>query len=188
MSAGPISSVRGGFGTILIDPPWSFRNKAGRMAPENLGARGYQTQSDAWILGLPVRERAARRSHLYLWTTDAHLHLALHCVEEWGFDFVQGLIWGKRTNRQGLHRMAGGNYFRHVHEYVLFATRRQAPAARHDLISRFDAVNEGHSKKPGAIHAICEAMSPGPRLEMFARRRVAGWTCWGDQLDRRDKR
>lgn len=180
-AAGPVPSIRGGFGTILIDPPWSFKNKCGRLAPENI-AGGYQTMSDRDILALPVRDRAARRSHIYLWVTDGHLHLGLHCLEAWDFEFIQTLTWGKRTSRSGGHRMGGGNYFRHVHETVLFGVRGQAPAARHDLISRFDAVNEGHSKKPTAIHAVAEAMSPGARLEMFARRRRAGWVCWGDQL------
>jgi N6-adenosine-specific RNA methylase IME4 len=181
---GPVPHVAGGFGTILIDPAWSFRNKCGRLAPENVEG-GYETMSDSAILALPVRERAARRSHIYLFVTDAHLHLGLHCLEAWDFVFIQTLVWGKRTAKNGVHRVGGGNYFRHVHENLLFGVRGQAPAARHDLISRFDAVNQGHSVKPQAIHAIAEAMSPGPRLEMFARRHHSGWTCWGDQLPRR---
>lgn len=184
MSAGPIPRVRGGFGTAIIDPAWSFRNKAGRMAPENL-AGGYETMEDRAILALPVKDRMARRSHLYLWTTDAHLHLALHCIEAWRFEFVQTLVWGKRSTRNGRHRVGGGNFFRHVHELCLFAVRGQAPAARHDLLSRFDAVNEGHSRKPPSIHGIAQMMSPGPYLELFARRHRPGWSCWGDQLPRR---
>lgn len=176
--------VPGGFGTLLIDPAWSFRNEAGSFAPGNI-ARPYHGMTDQDILALPVKSRAARRSHLYLWVTDSHLHLGLHCVEAWGFEFVQTLIWGKRTARNGVHRVAGGNFFRHVHETVLFGVRGQAPAAQHDLLSRFDAVNEGHSTKPPAIHVIAEQMSPGPRLEMFARRHRVGWRCWGDQLPRR---
>jgi N6-adenosine-specific RNA methylase IME4 len=39
-----------------------------------------------------------------------------------------------------------------------------------------------HSAKPEALQDLAERLSPGPRLELFARRRRAGWTCWGDQL------
>jgi N6-adenosine-specific RNA methylase IME4 len=182
VSAGPVPSVRGGFGTIIVDPPRSFSDQGSRMATERAVGAGYRGMADEEILALPVDDRAAKNAHLYCWTTDAHLHLALHCIEAWRFRFLQTLVWGKRTSRSGGHRYGGGHYFRHVHELLLFAVRGQAPAARHDLISRFDAVNEGHSRKPGALHAIAEQMGPGPRLEMFARRRVAGWTTWGDQL------
>jgi N6-adenosine-specific RNA methylase IME4 len=179
-----IPSVRGGFGTIIIDSPWLYDDQGSRMATERAVGAGYRGMPDSAILALPVGQRAARDAHLYCWATDAHLHLALHCVERWGFRFVQGIIWGKRTSRAGAHRIAGGHYFRHVHEYVLFAVRGQAPAARHDLISRFDAVNAGHSRKPDALHAVAEEMSPGPhRLEIFARRRIAGWVTWGDQIE-----
>lgn len=184
----PIPAVRGGFGTILVDPPWFFDDQGSqRLSTEHAAGAGYVGMPDGAILALPVNERAARSAHLYVWSTDIHLHLALHCIERWRFRFLQGLIWGKRTARNWRPRVGGGHYFRHVHEYVLFAVRGQAPAARHDLLSRFDAVNEGHSTKPPAIHAIAEAMSPGPRLEMFARRHRAGWTCWGDQLPARGR-
>ena len=37
-----------------------------------------------------------------------------------------------------------------------------------------------HSTKPDRIRAIVEQVSPGPRLELFARRTTPGWTVLGD--------
>jgi N6-adenosine-specific RNA methylase IME4 len=36
-----------------------------------------------------------------------------------------------------------------------------------------------HSKKPPQSYRDIEALSPAPRLELFARRPRKGWDCWG---------
>jgi hypothetical protein len=41
-----------------------------------------------------------------------------------------------------------------------------------------------HSAKPDEARQLVEAVSYGPRVELFARRQVAGWTCWGNELTR----
>jgi N6-adenosine-specific RNA methylase IME4 len=38
-----------------------------------------------------------------------------------------------------------------------------------------------HSAKPEGFYLMTEGVSPGPRLDMFARRTRMGWDCWGDQ-------
>jgi N6-adenosine-specific RNA methylase IME4 len=38
-----------------------------------------------------------------------------------------------------------------------------------------------HSAKPDRLYEIAERISPGPRIELFARRRRAGWEAWGNQ-------
>jgi len=37
---GLLGEVSGKFGTILIDPPWRFSNRTGKMAPEHKTFRG----------------------------------------------------------------------------------------------------------------------------------------------------
>jgi hypothetical protein len=39
-----------------------------------------------------------------------------------------------------------------------------------------------HSRKPDAIHERIERLVAGPYLELFARRVVPGWTCWGNEI------
>ena len=40
-----------------------------------------------------------------------------------------------------------------------------------------------HSAKPEAFQDMVEAVSPGPRLELFARRARPGWTVWGNEVE-----
>jgi N6-adenosine-specific RNA methylase IME4 len=38
-----------------------------------------------------------------------------------------------------------------------------------------------HSEKPADFFALAERLSPGPRLELFARQARPGWDGWGDE-------
>jgi hypothetical protein len=40
-----------------------------------------------------------------------------------------------------------------------------------------------HSHKPEEQYALIERVSPGPYLELFARRRQPGWDAWGNEID-----
>ena len=42
-----------------------------------------------------------------------------------------------------------------------------------------------HSEKPEVFYRIVERMSPGPYLELFARRERPGWRTLGDAIDGR---
>jgi N6-adenosine-specific RNA methylase IME4 len=39
-----------------------------------------------------------------------------------------------------------------------------------------------HSEKPIDTHQRIERLYPGEYLELFARRPVEGWWCWGNEL------
>ena len=40
-----------------------------------------------------------------------------------------------------------------------------------------------HSKKPEQFQDLVETVSPGPYLELFARRKRLGWAAWGNEVD-----
>lgn len=61
------------FGTLLVDPPWQFQNKTGKIAPENRRLARYPTMSLQEIMELPLSEIAADPAHLYLWCPNALL-------------------------------------------------------------------------------------------------------------------
>jgi N6-adenosine-specific RNA methylase IME4 len=61
----------GRYGTILIDPPWRFQNRTGKVAPEHRRLRRYETLSFEEIAALPVEEYAMPKSHLYMWCPNA---------------------------------------------------------------------------------------------------------------------
>jgi N6-adenosine-specific RNA methylase IME4 len=42
-------------------------------------------------------------------------------------------------------------------------------------------MGKAHSRKPDAFIDMVEQASPGPYVEMFARRARFGWDYWGDE-------
>ena len=161
----------GGFATILVDPPWPLQS----------GEKHYRTMSLARIKALPVGRLAARDAHLWLWTTNALLPKAYEVAEAWGFTVRSPLTWVKF--RLGL----GGRYqLRNATEQLLFCTRGRAPLGSRSQPTWFNAPVQEHSRKPAEQFAIIERVSPGPYLELFARRRPESnqpWAVWGDQVE-----
>jgi N6-adenosine-specific RNA methylase IME4 len=169
---------------MLVDPPWQFANRTGKMAPEHKRLARYPTLSLTEILTLPVARLAEPQSHLYLWVPNALLYEGLQVLQAWGFRYKTNLVWYKVRQDGGPDRRGVGFYFRNVTELVLFgvrgACRTLAPGRRQPniIVSR----KREHSRKPDELYSIIEQCSPGPYLELFARQPRCGWTQWGDAL------
>lgn len=128
------------------------------------------------IHALRISELAAPESHLYVWTTNAFLEATYPLVRGWGFRVSQVLVWAKPPRGLGM-----GGAFTNTTEFVMFAWRgRLAPKRRMDT-SWFNWPRSEHSRKPEAFLDIVEQVSPGPYLELFARRNRLGWDTWGNQ-------
>jgi len=159
------------FGTIYADPPWQYRNQRSNGAAAN----HYSTLPLDAIAAFPVGKLAADSSHLHLWTTNAFLFDAHEVLRAWGFEYRSCFVWVKPD-------LGVGNYWRVSHEYLLLGVRGNAPFARHDQRSWAEFKRTRHSEKPDEIRRLVEAVSPAPRLELFARRLHLGWTCWGNEI------
>jgi N6-adenosine-specific RNA methylase IME4 len=136
--------------------------------------------SVAAIAALPVGDMAEDDAHLYLWTTNAYLEAAYGVARAWGFKPSQMLVWAKAPRGLGL-----GGAFTSTTEFILFARRGSLrPLTRTDTSwwgwKRPEAAKV-HSAKPDGALDIIEQVSPGPYLELFARRARFGWDYWGDQ-------
>lgn len=163
------------FATILIDPPWDFREEGdddvyGRTRPT------YAQMSDAQIAALPVADLADVDCHLYLWITNRSLLTGKgwRLCEGWGFRPVTLLTWCKPS-------IGVGNYFRNNTEHLVFAVKGSQPLKRQDVGTWFEAPRGslGHSSKPDHAYTLIESCSPGPYLELFARAARDGWAVWG---------
>jgi N6-adenosine-specific RNA methylase IME4 len=181
----------GGYSVIVADPPWRFQQKLRCPLP-------YATMTDAELGAFAVdvlRPAAARDAHLWLWSTDAHLQLALRMVEAAAFRFVSTVVWIKITARSKVTlvhedlwggkpspvpQIGVGNYLRHAHELCLFAVRGSAVPDDHATSTVIFAQRREHSRKPDELLEIAERLAPpGPRVELFARRARPGWVAWG---------
>ena len=161
--------------TLMLDPPWQ-KNQKGNYGAEN----HYDLMSDEEIAGLPIDLLAAEDAHLWLWTTNSTLPEALALIEKWGFTYRSIFTWIKP-------RLGLGNYLRNASEQVLFATRGKAPVKFKGQQNWLFAPLQDHSHKPEEQYAIIERVSPGPYLELFARRRPTtayadDWSVWGNEI------
>jgi len=175
----------GTYSTILIDPPWRFQNRTGKVAPEHRRLHRYETMSFEEIGKLPVASCANEKSHLYMWCPNALLPEGLEIMKEWGFKYKTNIVWYKIRKDGGPDGRGVGFYFRNVTELLLFGIRgsiRTLQPGRRQ-VNVISSRKEEHSRKPQESFRIIEQCSPGPYLELFARERVAGWTQWGDQVD-----
>lgn len=61
--------------------------------------------------------------------------------------------------------------------------RGQLPVRNRAVPTWFTAMRRWHSEKPETAYRIIELVSPGSRLELFARRRRPGWSAWGNEVE-----
>jgi N6-adenosine-specific RNA methylase IME4 len=179
------SGISGKFGAILIDPPWQFANRTGKVGPEHKRLHRYQTLNFEEIAALPIDKLALPKSHLYLWCPNALLLEALTIMKAWGFTYKTNIVWYKVRKDGGPDGRGVGFYFRNVTELLLFGVKgnlRTLQPGRTQVNMLMSRKRE-HSRKPEAVYDLIERCSPGPYLELFARARAKGWVQWGDELD-----
>ena len=80
------------FGTVLVDPPWRFRNRTGKVAPEHQRLYRYDSMSLGDIMRLPVADIAWLPAHLYLWRPNALLSEGLQVMACWGFAYKTNIV------------------------------------------------------------------------------------------------
>ena len=160
--------------TLVADPPWPYRDKLpgnGRGAEKH-----YRLLTVPEIMRFPLPE-LEDASRLFLWTTGPFLRPAYAVLEAWGFrDTLAQMVWHK-TGRLGM-----GRRVRVQHEYVLIGERGRPALLARNVRSVFEAKPAGHSAKPDVFYELVERLSPGPYVELFARRHRSGWECHGDEL------
>lgn len=181
-----LDTVQGEFSTILADPPWQFKNRTGKMAPEHKRLSRYETLCLDDILSLPVQKKTSERAHIYLWVPNALLLEGLQVLDAWGFQYKTNIVWHKVRKDGGPDGRGVGFYFRNTTELVLFGVRGKnvrtlSPGRKQVNILRTQ--KREHSRKPDELYGLIEDCSPGPYLELFGRGGRSGWTTWGDQAE-----
>lgn len=175
--------------TIVADPPWP--QKAGPQFPVTAKSGKNYTRTSATsreldyptlqpdeIAALPIANLARADAHLYLWVTNRYIEDGYTIARAWGFRPVVLLTWAKTPRGIGL-----GGTFCQTTEHVLFARRGSLSATRRVDSTWWNWTRQdaGHSRKPDSFLDLVESVSPGPYLELFARRQRLGWDTWGNE-------
>lgn len=187
---------------ILLDPPWLERGG---------GKRGAQNHYDLMsvadihrtVMGAVIESEGryfdafdpAPDCHLWVWVTDNYLLDGLSLIDRLGFRYIRTIAWVKMAEfdddgpsvsidaaRSAL-QIGLGQYARGSHELLLLATRGKAmvPPPDRRPPSVIFAPRAEHSRKPDESYDLIEQISPGPRVEFFARRDRPGWKHWGNE-------
>ena len=191
----PSAAKRQEYATIVADPPWEYAEGFVTLLGEGPRPDGkrraltrkskalpYPSMSLDEIKALPVNELAAPDAHLFLWTTNKWLPAAFSVAEAWGFAYRQLLVWLKERHSPFVRSVAPNNC-----EYLLACRRGSlgwSGSLGCNLIEIGWSPNDArrrHSMKPEAFLDYIEQVSPGPYLELFARRNRLGWDTWGNE-------
>lgn len=194
MPAGP-PLPSGPFRAIVADPPWRFSGGT-KGRPQH-----YPRMSDTEIAVLPVGALADPAGcWLFLWVTSPKLPAAFAIAAAWGFRYsARAFVWIKTHRRLdgagpalfvhpgSLHRGTGYTTRKNAEDCLLFRRGRPKRLAR-DVFEVIFAPPREHSRKPPEAAERIERFCEGPYLELFSRESRPGWSSWGTEAGKFDRR
>jgi N6-adenosine-specific RNA methylase IME4 len=178
--------------TIVADPPWPIESrirKGGRRA--NTTEVPYGFMSIDAIKALKVQPFKADPCILFLWSTRRLFRegVAAQVARSWGFEPIGEIIWGLRNPGMGTPALAND------HEPCLIGQSGKCAQLVSDRPlgvwfwrqvyewnPKAKVPQKKHSAKPPGFFEFVEQRSPGPYLELFARRQRLGWDSWGNEV------
>lgn len=180
------------YGAILADPPWAYEMRSDKGYAKSPEAQ-YPTMHLDAIKALPVNQLAGRDAYLFLWSTWPHLPQAMEVMAAWGFAYVTGGAWIKRTKNWCLSMGTGYVQRTSCEPYLIGKLGQPSPAkARRNVIlhpedvpDAIEAIRREHSRKPPQMREMIEELLPYAfACELFAREPWAGHDVWGNQTDK----
>ncbi len=165
---------------IYADPPWELKAGSPNLHAKQQGNRPlcYPTMTVNEIVALPIKNLTADDAVLFLWTTNKYIEDSFKVVRAWGFNYSTMLIWCKTPKGRGL-----GGTFGISTEYLLFARRGALKSKNRHWSTWFEAKRGKHSVKPHIARDIITKCFGGNKIELFARQKVDGWDCWGNEVE-----
>lgn len=171
------------YGTILMDPPWNYKQKLAPHSNTRGGAiQHYNLMTLEELKALPIHSLAEEDCILWLWVTNSFIQEGFELLKHWGFEYKTMLTWGKT-------QFGIGYWLRGQTEHLLLAVRGNPRkhfkgingACGNNYSTLLIEKRRQHSRKPDRIYTMIENLSPDPRIEIFARNKREGWDVWGNQ-------
>ncbi|GAA5974319.1 hypothetical protein JCM11641_006734 [Rhodosporidiobolus odoratus] len=194
-------SVLGKYDVVVADPPWAIHQEL-----------PYGTLTDEEMLRMPVGNMQDEGGLLFLWVTGRAMELGRECLNAWGYERIDEVVWVKTNQLQGLIRTGRtGHWLNHSKEagHCLVAIRRSSPLAGYDDATSFPRLPSWFntsldtqvilaevretSRKPDELYEMIERVlggkGRGRKVELFGREHNLrqGWWTLGNQLGNRDQ-
>lgn len=168
--------------TLLADCPWQHDQRVTNDKHWGTTSNHYATMPVEEIKAFPIPDMH-RDSWLFLWRVASMQQEAFDVAKAWGFRIVSEIVWVKKAKNDAL-RIGLGSYVRLAHEVCLIGVRGKASSTRlsKSIPSVWEAQRSEHSSKPEVFYRVIEHLAPGPRVELFARKRRPGWSQFGLEL------
>lgn len=173
---------------ILGDCPWHYSDT--RHGNTDYNALQYPTMKTDELCALPVKDIADKDCMLFMWTTGPMIKDCIKIMESWGFKLkTVAFVWVKLYKKTKQPVALMGQYTMSSCEFVLVGTNGKRNRVSKSVKQIIQTVRQGHSVKPTEVHKrIEELCGDVPRIELFARDTVPGWTCLGNGIDGKDIR
>jgi len=169
---------------IYADCPWSYFN--GGVPQGGVDAQ-YKTMELSDIKELPIHTITDNDCALFFWVTFPMLREGLAVIDSWGFKYKTNAFTWIKTNSNSMGFFFGiGYYTKSNAEICLLATKGDAHSfVKDNSISQMIMTPKTiHSRKPPEVRErIVRLMGDRPRIELFARQKVEGWDCWGNEVE-----
>ncbi len=168
----------GKYRTIIVDPPWPMQKIERDLHPDQVGF-DYPTMKEDELRELDIPGMAHDQSHLFLWTTQKFMPMALRLMDTWGFPYIFEMVW---------HKPGGFQPFglpQYNCEFVLFGRKGALGFLDTKAFATcFEAPRREHSRKPEKFYDLIRRVCPGPRIDMFSRERYDGFDAWGVETEK----
>ena len=170
---------------IYADPPWLYNDVKGNDPA--MGGKTYPclTLEQIKSLSVSVTKLTTDNSVLFLWVTMPMLQEGLEVIRAWGFKYITcAFVWVK-LNPSGVGIYSGlGHWVNGNAELCLFAKKGHPQRAAKNVKQIVLSARREHSRKPDEVrNRIVQLMGDLPRIELFAREKVEGWDCWGNEVE-----
>lgn len=176
---------------ILADPATRFETRSAAGEAKSPQAQ-YPTMTWEELAAMPVADLGRGDTLLMMWACWPTLPQSMQLLKDWGFRYVTGGAWHKRT-KHGKTAFGTGYVLRSASEPYLIGTLGNPTTANNvrniiatEDLAVIDAERREHSRKPDEQYEVCERLVPNAVrfVELFARNRRPGWDAWGNELDK----
>jgi len=164
---------------VYADPPWDIKKIVRRVRPNQV-KMDYPTMPLKDIEGIGANLHSYINTDyccLFLWTIHQYLRASFDVMSAWGFKHHITITWDKMNGMclAGFHRRTEFLLFGYCGKLEMYPKRKAFPT----IVA---AKSPRHSEKPQIFRDLIGPFGE-PRLELFAREKVDGWDCWGNEVE-----